>query len=216
MKKILFLLLAFLPFSVFNSHAAIVTFDALISGETSFGYDGDGDTINDVIFSTTDPSGFNTNGPGANMSYINEPGLEGTALFTPDLRVDFLNGSVNNLGFGFAAMNGGAVAFSIFDSGDNLLNSIVQLANYTLPNGLNPSSFPEALVSLNFSGIAAYALFDFESGMGRYIIDDFSGTFGSTEDITPGEVPIPAAALLFGPALLGFMGLRRKAKNSIA
>ncbi|MDB2705433.1 hypothetical protein N9Y67_02705 [Pseudomonadota bacterium] len=29
-------------------------------------------------------------------------------------------------------------------------------------------------------------------------------------------VPIPAAAFLFGPALLGFMGLRRKAKNSIA
>ena len=29
-------------------------------------------------------------------------------------------------------------------------------------------------------------------------------------------VPIPAAAFLFAPALLGFMGLRRKAKNSIA
>lgn len=29
-------------------------------------------------------------------------------------------------------------------------------------------------------------------------------------------VPVPAAAFLFAPALLGFMGLRRKAKNSIA
>jgi hypothetical protein len=29
-------------------------------------------------------------------------------------------------------------------------------------------------------------------------------------------VPIPAAAILFAPALLGFMGLRRKAKNSVA
>jgi len=29
-------------------------------------------------------------------------------------------------------------------------------------------------------------------------------------------VPIPAAAFLFAPALLGFMGLRRKAKNSVA
>lgn len=29
-------------------------------------------------------------------------------------------------------------------------------------------------------------------------------------------VPIPAAALLFAPALLGFMGLRRKAKNILA
>lgn len=30
------------------------------------------------------------------------------------------------------------------------------------------------------------------------------------------EVPVPAAAFLFGPALLGFMGLRRKAKNKVA
>ena len=29
----------------------------------------------------------------------------------------------------------------------------------------------------------------------------------------PGQVPIPAAAFMFAPALLGFMGLRRRAKN---
>jgi len=29
-------------------------------------------------------------------------------------------------------------------------------------------------------------------------------------------LPIPAAAFLFAPALLGFIGLRRKAKNSVA
>jgi len=32
----------------------------------------------------------------------------------------------------------------------------------------------------------------------------------------PGQVPIPAAAFLFTPALLGFMGLRRRAKNTAA
>lgn len=31
-----------------------------------------------------------------------------------------------------------------------------------------------------------------------------------------GAVPIPAAAFLFAPALLGFLGLRRKAKNTVA
>jgi hypothetical protein len=31
-----------------------------------------------------------------------------------------------------------------------------------------------------------------------------------------GQVPIPAAAFLFAPALLGFLGLRRKAKNNLA
>lgn len=35
-------------------------------------------------------------------------------------------------------------------------------------------------------------------------------------DWTPAvsEVPVPAAAVMFAPALLGFLGLRRKAKNS--
>ena len=33
---------------------------------------------------------------------------------------------------------------------------------------------------------------------------------------TLNEFPLPAAAFLFAPALLGFMGLRRKAKNTVA
>jgi len=32
----------------------------------------------------------------------------------------------------------------------------------------------------------------------------------------PSVVPLPASALLFGPALLGFLGFRRKNKNTIA
>lgn len=32
----------------------------------------------------------------------------------------------------------------------------------------------------------------------------------------PSEVPVPAALFMFGPALLGFMGLRRKTKNTVA
>jgi len=32
----------------------------------------------------------------------------------------------------------------------------------------------------------------------------------------PPEVPIPAAAFMFAPALLGFLGLRRRAKNTVA
>jgi hypothetical protein len=34
--------------------------------------------------------------------------------------------------------------------------------------------------------------------------------------ITASAVPLPAAAFLFAPALLGFIGLRRKAKNTVA
>jgi len=198
------------------SNAATIDFNAVISGSTSFGFDGDGDTVDDVIFSTTDPSGFNTAGPGPNQSFINEPGLEGTNLLSPDLRVDFLNGAVTNLNFGFAVsgFQSGAdgVTFSIFDSNDVILNSIFQSADITFPDGVNPSDFPEGFVNLNFMGIASYALFDFSSNeANRFIIDDFSGTFGSTENIS--AVPVPAAFWLFGSALIGLFGFsRRKAK----
>ena len=44
--------------------------------------------------------------------------------------------------------------------------------------------------------------------LGYGYVDNFQYGAG-----TPGQVPIPAAAFMFAPALLGFMGLRRKAKN---
>ena len=57
------------------------------------------------------------------------------------------------------------------------------------------------------------ATFDFSTLYFRFI-----GTDGLTEKAiyTPSAVPVPAAVFLFAPALLGFMGLRRKAKNIVA
>ena len=212
------------------SQAAIITFDTLVMGETSFGYDGDGDLIDDVIFSTTDPGGYNTAGPGPDMSYINEPGLEGTTSLSPDLRVDFLNGAIENITFGFAEIVLGNLTFSIFDNTNAVLaTDTVASAFTTLPDS-SSSAFPEALVDLDFEGIASYALFDFalfgdeeceveddDQCFGRYIIDNFAGTFGSTEDIPPQTdpipaVPVPAAFWLFGTALIGFIGFSRRTK----
>ena len=207
------LLAAFFVFGLSGTgDAALLTFDDVVVGATSYAYDGDADGTNDVIFSTTDPSGFNTGGPGPNMTYIDEPGIEGTSLLPTDLRVDFLNGAVNVMGFGFALNSStetSTASFSLFDASDNLLASKTLLGLFTTtPSGL--SSFPEGFLSLAFPNIASYGLFNFDTQFGRYIIDNFQGTFGSTEDITP--VPEPSTFLLLGGGLAGlaFYARRRK------
>ena len=196
-------------------HAALITFDAVVVGETTFSFDGDGDSVDDVIFSTTDPNGFNTAGPGPNMTYINEPGLEGTSLLNPDLRVDFLNGAIGPLSFGFSLDSSFSdpsffASIEVFNSDGNLIGSASQVGNFTItvpPSGL--SSFPEGLVTVDFSGAASFATFDFTSEFGRYIIDNFEGTFGSTEDVT---VPEPGSLVLLVSA--GFLGLSVFRKRS--
>jgi len=52
-------------------------------------------------------------------------------------------------------------------------------------------------------------------GISLYYKDIFLESISGTEVSTPSPVPAPAAVWLFGSAL-GFMGLRRKAKNSAA
>ena len=177
--------------------ATIITFDDAISGATTFNFDADNDGLDDVTFSTTDPAGFNTAGPGPNQQFINEPGLEGTTLLNPDLRVDFLVGAEGSLKFGFAINQGddlaGAIVFSVFDAGNNLL------ASATGDAVKGTSSFPEGLLTVTFAGTAAYATFDFNNSIAgqRYIIDNFEGAFGTTEN----PVPEPAIWLQL---ILGF------------
>jgi hypothetical protein len=195
-----------LLFLALPASAAVITFDQVVVGQTSFGFDGDADGITDVIFSTTDPAGFNATGPGLNQVFIDEPGLEGTSLLNPDLRVDFRNGAIEAIAVGFALNSFSEnpttfTAFSLFDANGGLLASTQQAGL------LGNSTFPEGRIQLAFSGIAAYGLFNFSSDSGRYIIDNFEGTFGSTE-----AVPEPLTLLGMGTALgLGTL-LRRTRK----
>jgi hypothetical protein len=188
------------------AHSAVITFDDVVTGATSFAFDGDGDGIDDVVFTTTDPFGFNTAGPGANQQFIDEPGLEGTSELNPDLRVDFLNGAVGPIELGFALNSSREAAeffasIQVFDANDVLLGSV------SLPGVFGGSTFPEGLLSATFDGVASYAIFDFTSEFGRYIIDNVSGTFGST------EIPEPTGLALLGLGLIGLRFMRPRARR---
>ena len=177
-------------------HAAKITFDTVVVGATTFGFDGDGDGIDDVIFSTTDPAGFKTLGPGLSMTFINEPGLEGTSTLASDLKVDFLYGATGSITFGFALLSSEShpdyfASFLLFDASGTPLASETVVGDFTVtvpPAGL--SSYPEGLISVSFPGVASYGTFNFTSEHGRYIIDNLEGTFGSTEVPGPGSLPL--------------------------
>ena len=79
------------------------------------------------------------------------------------------------------------------------------------------SDFPETLVSTSVNtGVASYALFDFDdvsTSGSRYIIDNFTGEFGSTESpihSVPGPLPLLGA----GAAFLSSRKLRKRIKSS--
>lgn len=68
------------------------------------------------------------------------------------------------------------------------------------------------LANLSFTGNSIHINYTDDN------IFNFTGTDAQFQIMTSNvsAVPIPAAAFLFAPALLGFMGLRRKAKNTVA
>ena len=113
------------------------------------------------------------------------------------------------MSFGFATIDPDtSVNFTVYDDNDNVLGSTTALATFD-----TGGDFPEALASVSFAGLASYATFDFFGVGSRYIIDNFNGTFGSTEDRTPDAVPVPGALALFAPVAAGLFARRRKAKK---
>ncbi len=201
-----------------------ITFDDAIFGERFHFFDQDNDGAAEVVFSTTDESGFNTAGPGPNMLFIDEPGLEGTTSLSPDLRVDFLQGAVGSIGFGFANTSQLAGVVRVFDedfiqigsqvfageffdltTGDisdsgpgGGFSEVPSDGDFIIPPG-GVSSFPEGRVELPFDGIAAFATIDFENSPNRYIIDNFTLTLAGETTIPIFEGSDPEIPLLPDP-----------------
>ena len=87
------------------------------------------------------------------------------------------------------------IFLSIFDTSNNLINTLTQ--------DLAASFVGLVTLSLTGSNIG-YATFGTIGGLGGMYADNF----------TVSAVPVPAAAWLFGSALLGFFGFSRKKANA--
>jgi len=89
-----------------------------------------------------------------------------------------------------------------FDSSDNLLASTSQFC----------CSITEMITLALTTANISYALFG--SAGGTYPHSVYADNFTYRGGVP--QVPLPAALFMFAPALLGFLGLRRRAKNNVA
>jgi len=202
------------------SNAVTVTFDGATDGVTTFGFDADGDTVDDAVFSSLTGQPFTVSGPGPNQLFIQEPGLVAFIVADPDpeVRVEFPNGAATSAGYSFALSvpcdSAGPVdpslfgSIEVFDAADNSLGfaSAEPVCTVT-PDPSGYSSFVEAEVSVTFSGLASYAIIDFGPvSADAFIVDNFNyeGRFGSTEPVPS----MPISLLLLTMLMLGGLAYR--------
>jgi len=108
------------------------------------------------------------------------------------------------------ALDRGVQSFDILGSTDGVTFNFISNANLTMAKvGLITPQ------SINFTALAEFIRFDITSNYGDLAYTGLSEVKFNGLSAVP-EVPIPAAVFMFFPALLGFMGLRRKAKNTVA
>ena len=116
--------------------------------------------------------------------------------------------SVNKLAIWNAEGETGIKSVNIFASADSSFSTSINLGTFSLLG--NPSSIDYLADVFGFSPVTAQFI-RLEVSNSSFAVALGEVAF-STSEIS--EVPIPAAAFMFAPALLGFMGLRRRAKVS--
>lgn len=100
-----------------------------------------------------------------------------------------------------SAVSGFNVTADLFSSSGSLVNSVL----ISMLDGYNKYSI---------SGLGTFAGLTFRDNNDPAGVRYMDMSYNSVSSVS--EVPIPAAAFMFAPALLGFMALRRRAKNNAA
>ncbi len=139
---------------------------------------------------------------------------------------DFFIANSNPLAFSIASLLDGTISrlsfdvFAVYDAG-TVINDFATSAGNPLfgiaPGQSDPNQGADENGVITTVDGLAFASFLNVAGIetDRFNFDNFS-SIATIELTNVSAVPVPAAAFLFGPALLGFLGLRRKAKTSIA
>lgn len=139
---------------------------------------------------------------------------------------DFFIANSNPLAFSISSLLDGTISrlsfdvFSVYDAGTEVNDFATSAGNPLFgiaPGQSGPNQGADENGVVSQVGGLAFASFLNVAGIetDRFNFDNFS-SIATIELTNVSAVPVPAAAFLFGPALLGFLGLRRKAKTLTA
>ena len=175
--------------------AAVLSFISISSYASLITFDG-GTGMGTSVYVE---NGFNFTASSGVIQGPYEGGLVSTSIWPSSVMVTATDGSLFDVSSIFVDTNNSSVVnktinfTGFFDTG-----SITK--SFTVVGGTNLA------VQVLFSGFTALNAFEMTVPFTTF----------DNMDVSVSEVPVPAALLMFGPALLGFMGLRRKAKVSVA
>tara|TARA_R110001583_G_scaffold171120_4_gene324641 strand:- start:3610 stop:4257 length:648 start_codon:yes stop_codon:yes gene_type:complete len=215
MKKSLFLLSALL--FAMPSHAALVNID--LSGAStstlinatgaSFSQTFTGQSVSGIGITGTPTGPLSLTASGSLTVASFDPGCTGCNLGnsiipqpsnTAPLAI-LLDSNADSFSWVMgSAVAGSSITIDLFSGDGSLVNSFLQatINNYN---------------KYSISGLGTFAGLTFRNNNDPAGLRFMDMSYNS---VSVNEVPLPAAAFLFAPALIGFMGLRRKAKNTVA